>query len=157
MVEKGSSPGPSARTGDVVHVIATSLEGTRAALDLAITRLRGTTSRILLFSIRPGPASAWRWIPTPATEQTLWRLAKSLAPPPRVFSCVCEHPTDVVQLFTPSPLVIVGGTLGRWWPTAEQRLVRRLSDLGCRVTFVCVASRWFVSPFYAAGLREERP
>jgi|RhiMethySRZTD1v2_1073278.scaffolds.fasta_scaffold838606_2 hypothetical protein len=152
MVENMGSLCSSAREGDVVHVIATSLEGTRAALDLAITRLRGTTSRILLFSIRPGPVSTWRWIPSPATEQTLWRLAKSLAPPPRVFSCVCEHPTDVVQLFTASPLVIVGGTVGRWWPTAEQRLVRNLSDLGCRVTFVSVASRSFVSPF-RAGLR----
>jgi hypothetical protein len=61
-------------------------------------------------------------------------------------SCVCERAIDVVQLFQPPGLVVVGGEIGLWWPTAEQRLAQGLTRVGCKVTFVHVSHGTFVSP-----------
>src|SRR5437867_6954306 len=87
--------------GGTVHVIATSLEGTREALDAATALARGFCGRVVVFLRR---ASTDLNVPDPnidnnETEQTVRRLTNSYTPRPNVLSCVCKRPIDVVQLF----------------------------------------------------------
>lgn len=128
-----------------VHVIATSLEGTRAALDTATALACGLSGQVVLFIPRAAPDE---------TENDLRRLTECYTPRPKVFTCVCENATAVVQLFQSPGLVVIGGYARLWWPTAEQRLACALARLGCHVTFVHVPRRRFVSPLIVAA-REE--
>ena len=51
--------------------------------------------------------------------------------------CVCRRVDDVVlQLLPPGGTVVVGGRAGRWFPSEEAKLVRRLTALGHHVVFV---------------------
>jgi hypothetical protein len=138
--------------GGTVHVIATSLEGTREALEAATALARGFSGRVVLFLRRP--AEAVQALDADADIlrlDTLKRLAASYTPRPNVLSCVCERATDVVQLFQSPGLVVIGGEARWWWPTAEQRLACALTRLGCHVTFVHVPRGRFVSPLVAAA------
>jgi hypothetical protein len=143
---------PPFRRGGTIHVIATSLAGTRAALDAATALARGHDgSRVVLFLRRhltdalPGDEQ------TNEREQTLRQLADCYFPPPSVLSCASERAIDIVQLFQSPGVVVVGGTAHLyWWPTPEQRLARALTQLGCHVTFVHVPPHAFVPPLIAA-------
>lgn len=128
-----------------VHVIATSLEGTRAALDVATALARALSARVALFI----PCTA-----ADGTTASLRRLTESYAPRPRAYAYVSEHTTDVVQLLRSPGIVVIGGHARSWWPTAEERLARDLAHLGCHVTFVHVPHGQFVSPLVSA-IREE--
>jgi hypothetical protein len=151
---------------ETVYVIGTSLEGTREALDTVSALSPGTQHRIVLVLQRsPAATRGDRARPSArGAAEALRQLASSISPRPDLLSCVCERAVDVVQLFRSPGLVLIGGSIGRWWPTAEQRLARALSELGCRVTFVQLPRGSFRSPFCrpsaAAGrgrrLREER-
>jgi hypothetical protein len=143
--------------GGTVHVIATSLEATREALETAAALARGSSGRVVLFLRRASPDVQ------PADPRgegvqlaALKRLTESYTPRPQVLSCVCEHAADVVQLFQSPGLVVIGGETRWWWPTAEQRLARALTRLGCHVTFVHVPQGDFVSPLIAAARRGAR-
>ena len=138
--------------GDTVHVIATSVDGTRAALDEATALARGRSGRVVLFLRRAatslnGPESG----NSDDTERALRRLTDSYNPRPNVLACVCQRAIDIVQLFQSPGLVVIGGDTRLLVPTAEQRLARALTRLGCQVTFVHVPRRRFVSPFAAAA------
>ena len=85
------------------------------------------------------------------TVAALKRLTHSYTPRPRVLSCVCDNPIDVVQLFESPGLVVIGGEMRWWWPSAEQRLAHALTRLGCHVTFVHVPRSRFVPPLVAAA------
>lgn len=135
-----------------MHVIATSLEGTRAALEAATTLARGLSARVLVFVRRAAPGvHSLREDQEQTAEAALKRLTNSYTPRPSVLSCVCEQAIDIVQLFQPPGLVVIGGETRWWWPTAEQRLARALTRLGCHVTFVHVPRSEFVSPLVAAS------
>jgi hypothetical protein len=129
-----------------VHVIATSVEGTREALDTATALARGLSGRVVLFVKRAPPDDE--------AADALRRLTDSYTPRPSVLACVCERAVDVVQLFQSPGLVVIGGETRLGWPTAEQRLARTLTRLGCHVTFVNVPHGRFVCPLVAA-IREE--
>jgi hypothetical protein len=133
--------------GGTVHVIATSLEGTREALEAATTLARGLSARVVVFVRRAAPSM--HSLPEDrdqTAEAALKRLTNSYTPRPNVLSCVCEQTVDIVQLFQPPGLVVIGGETRWWWPTAEQRLARALTRFGCHVTFVHVPRSEFVSP-----------
>ena len=139
--------------GETVHVIATSLEGTRGALDAATALARGIHGRVVLFLCRRSAdvTRADDQIDTGEAERALRRLTDSCTPRPTVLSCVCGRAIDVVQLFQAPGLVVIGGEAGVWWPTAEQRLAAALTRLGCHVTFVHVPHGRFVPPFVYAS------
>lgn len=140
----------SPTTNETVHVIATSLEGTREALEAATALARGICGRVVLFLRRRSPNPDLPDMKD-ETEQALRRLADSYTPRPSVLSCVCERPIDLVQLFQSPGLVVIGGEARVWWPTAEQRLAHALTRLGCHVTFVHVPHGRFVPPFVMAA------
>jgi hypothetical protein len=145
------SPAPA--NGRAVHVIATSLEGTREALDAATALARGICGRVIVFLRRASaaPDLSDQDDNNDETVDALKRLTHSYTPRPRVLSCVCENPIDVVQLFQSPGLVVIGGEMRWWWPSAEQRLAQDLTRLGCHVTFVHVPHSRFVPPFVAAA------
>lgn len=149
---------PATANGGTVHVIATSLEGTREALEAATALARGLCGRVVVFLRR---ASTDLNVPDPnidnnETEQALRRLTDSYTPRPNVLSCVCKRAIDVVQLFQSPGLVVIGGKARWWWPTAEQRLAEDLTRLGCHVTFVHVPRGRFVPPLVAAARERAR-
>ena len=149
---------PAASNGGTVHVIATSLEGTREALEAATALARGLCGRVVVFLRR---ASTDLNVPDPnidnnETEQAVRRLTNSYTPRPNVLSCVCKRPIDVVQLFQSPGRVVIGGQARWWWPTAEQRLAEDLTRLGCHVTFVHVPQGRFVPPLVAAVREQAR-
>jgi hypothetical protein len=143
---------PESGNGRTVHVVATSVEGTRAALDAATALARGLCGRVVLFVRRasPDPNRHDQDIQDTTTD-ALRRLADSYTPPPRVLSWISERALDVVQLFQSPGVVLIGGEGRLWWPTAEQRLAQALSRLGCQVTFVHVPRRRFVPPLVEAA------
>ena len=150
---------PAASSGGTVHVIATSLEGTREALEAATPLARGLCGRVVVFLRR---ASADVNVPgqnvdNNETEQALRRLTDSYTPRPNVLSCVCKRGIDVIQLFQSPGIVVIGGKARWWWPTAEQRLAEDLTRLGCHVTFVHVPRGRFVPPLVAAARERARP
>jgi hypothetical protein len=149
---------PATSNGGTVHVIATSLEGTREALEAATALARGLCGRVVVFLRR---TSADLNVPgqnvdNNETEQALRRLTDSYTPRPNVLSCVCKRAIDVIQLFQSPGIVVIGGKARWWWPTAEQRLAEDLTRLGCHVTFVHVPRGRFVSPLVAAAREQAR-
>jgi hypothetical protein len=144
---------PATANRRTVHVIATSVEGTREALDAATALARGTCARVLVFLRRSAasPNVSDQGIDNDETVNALKRVTDSYTPRPKVVSCVFGNAIDVVQLFQSPGLVVIGGDARRWWPTAEQRLAQDLTRLGCHVTFVHVPHSRFVPPFVAAA------
>lgn len=142
--------------GRTVHVIATSPAGTREALEAATALARGLGGRVVVFVRRAAPdvQSIGRAPDTDSAEAALCRLVDSYIPRPHVLSCVCEQADGVVQLCKRPGLVVIGGETRSWWPTAEQRLARALTRLGCHVTFVHVPRSEFVSPLPAAAHKQ---
>ena len=130
--------------GGIVHVVATSLEGTRAALEAATALARGLSGRVVVFIRRAAP-NVLSDHSADGADAALRRLVDSYTPQPKVMSCVCERTIDVVQLLQPPGFVVIGGETG-WWPTAEQRLAQALTRVGCKVTFVHIPHGAFVSP-----------
>ena len=151
MFEEHLSADPSLSAGGgIVHVVATSLEGTREALEAATALARGLSGRVVVFVRRAAPDVHFDDTADGA-EAALRRLIDSHTPRPKVMSCVCERAIDVVQLFQPPGLVVIGGEVGSWWPTAEQRLAQGLTRVGCKVTFVHVSHGAFVPPLSRRG------
>ena len=71
-----------------------------------------------------------------------------------VLVCVCQRLEDVVhQMLGRSSPVLVGGRRRSWWPTREQRLVRRLIGEGYPVVFAQVGATPLQARGMAAALR----
>jgi hypothetical protein len=91
---------PATANGGTIHVIATSLEGTREALEAATALARGLCGRVVVFLRRASmDATCPIRTSTPMRWNTLRRLTDSYTPWPNVRSCVCRRVIDVVQLF----------------------------------------------------------
>lgn len=142
--ERPSADSSVCGDGDIVHVVATSLEGTREALEAATALARGLSGRVVVFIRRAAPRLHSDHSFDEA-DAALRRLIDSYTPRPKVMSCVCARAIDVVQLFQSPGFVVIGGEAA-WWPTAEQRLAQALTRVGCKVTFVHISHGAFVSP-----------
>lgn len=142
-VEAPRTGGSSARRS--LTVLATTVEGTRCALESAKRLTGDLDARVVLlvpdvrsYSIPFNPAGDDR-LDIVAEHRT---LVASLDLDATVLVCVCRRVTDVVrQMLGRSSLVIVGGHRGTWWPSREQRLVHRLIGEGYPVVFAQVGAR----------------
>lgn len=127
-----------------VYVLATTEEGTRAALTSAKRLTDGLEARIVLLvprltslAVPFDPASEER----AAIVEAYRALAASVGADVTVLFCVSQRPDDVVrQMLGRSSLVIVGGRRNALWPSREQRLVRRLTAEGYPVALAQVGS-----------------
>jgi hypothetical protein len=124
--------------GSPIHVVSTTIPGTREALATAAALADGLDSHIRVIAAVTMPA-AWSLdqLSEPhALAKQIRTLPEAESSRVRVLPCVCRHLTDITQLLPPNGLVIMGGRTHRWWPTREQRLAHDLQGLGYRVMFV---------------------
>jgi hypothetical protein len=119
--------------GSPIHVVATTIPGTREALATAAALAEGPNSpiRVIAAVTMDGAAE-----PLHAFATQIKTLSEVDSSRVRVVPCVCRHLIDVTQLLPPNGLVVMGGRTHRWWPTREQRLAHDLQGLGYRVMFV---------------------
>jgi hypothetical protein len=131
-----------------VHVLATTHDGTRCALEVAKRLTGGLDAQVVL--LVPRLASfADRFDPASEEHGGLVDAHRALAADVgvhvKVLLCVCHRHDDVVhQMLGQSSLLIVGGRRRTWWPTREERLVSRLARESYPVVFAqLVAGRHF--------------
>ncbi len=129
----------SVSTQSTVFVIATTFEGTRAALLTAIPLAKGSCARLVVLApqVVPYPLPVDR--PVDSTSFALERyrdLIQELDGQAQVRVCLCRHADDVVWRMLPArSTVVVGGPAGTWRASREERLARRLTHLGHHVIF----------------------
>ena len=122
-----------------VHVLATTPDGTRAALIAARRLTDGVGARITLLVPRiasHGLAGSATADDQAALVDRYTSLATEVGAKVTVLVCVCWRPADVVRsLLGRASLVFVGGRCRRFWPSAEQRLASRLVAEGFAIVF----------------------
>jgi hypothetical protein len=123
----------------VVYVIATSVEGTRAALAAGIPLARGSGASIVVLvpQVVPYPVPLDRPVDSPALVVEQYRdLLRDLGSRAEIRVCLCRDADDVLRQALPAKgTVVVGGSAGRWRSSHEERLARRLAHLGYRIVF----------------------
>jgi len=102
-----------------VYVIATTPAGTREAVAAAsvVAGASGASVYVLSGDGRPAPSDL-------GAREGVTGIA-----------CVYSDAADLLALIPRGARVFVGGECGRWWPSPELRLARRLSRLGCHAVF----------------------
>jgi hypothetical protein len=122
----------------VVHVIATSIEGTRAALAAGVPLARGSRARLVLLvpQIVPYPLPIDSPVDATAfTERRYQSLVREANGEGDIRVCLCRTPDDIVKSLPREATVVVGGRTGGLWPSREERLSRRLARCGHRAVF----------------------
>jgi hypothetical protein len=124
--------------GPSIHIIATNDDGTHAALTEARRLTRPSSGRVIILvpqfvSFVEPPASPCESV---ALTDRYRGLAAAAGVEAVVRVCVCNRVDDLFRwMLSKDSRVIVGGRHRRFWPTAEQRLARRLKTLGHDVVF----------------------
>ena len=109
-----------------VHVLGTTVEGTRAAIAAAIPVARKRRAPVVLL-----------------IEHDDWQAARCLraireTDPTITAKClVGSNATEAVKEHVPVlALIVIGGSTRWWWPTRDERLAARLRRHGRDVMFV---------------------
>jgi hypothetical protein len=136
---RSATVGPAPHT---VHVLATTVEGTRCALASAKRLARGRGSRVVLFVPRRTTTLAPFDVDGGERDSLIHRhvaAAVDVGLHVEAVFCVCRRLDDVVHAIVGrSEVVIIGGRHSSVWPTREQRLARRLTAAGFPVVFAQV-------------------
>ena len=138
------SMGAVPHSTSVVHVLATTAEGTTGALEAARQLTSGTDGKVVLFVPRLTTSGA-PFDPSGEERNAILDRYRQIAADAgvhvSVVFCVCARLEDVVhQMLGPSTLLIVGGRSRAWWPTRERRLLDRLVGQGYPVVFADVGA-----------------
>jgi hypothetical protein len=115
-----------------IHVLATSVAGTRAALSAAkpIAERSGLPV-VLMIPARPDHRDA-NWL-VAGYEQ----IARDVGQPVRVRVGVSSSTVaSAMTLTPPNETVIIGGRSRWWWPSVEERTAAALRRAGRQVLFV---------------------
>ena len=143
-----------------VQVVATTVDGTRAALVAARTMAAGLGARIdvVVPHVVPyGEAIEHPTIAPTFVGRRIQALADQLSMDVDVRVCVCRtHTAALTQWLVRDAVVLVGGRRRRGWPTREQRLAVSLAEHGYNALFVAEP----YSPHRDAdvsGIRDARP
>jgi hypothetical protein len=129
---------PPASAGAPIHVVATTVAGTRDALAAALAAAETSESRVYVLA-RSGitaDSSVEAADAAHAFANEIRRIPAAGSPRVSVLTALSRRPADLFPLLPPRALVYVGGGGGRWWPSAEKRLARAIARLGCCVIFV---------------------
>jgi len=141
MSATGWQEAPALARGVPIHVVATTIRGTREALAAATALAGATDSRVYVIAQTDIPEGVSR-VPTTQAAQALARDIRSLpeatSPVVDIVAILSRQPADLVPLLPPRALVFIGGHGGRWWPSAAQRTAHAFTRHGCRVVFVHV-------------------
>jgi hypothetical protein len=135
---------PAALTGaSSIYVVATTLEGTRAAIAAASAVAEGSGTGAVLFVPWVVPYVEPLDRPSDSVAfgvRNFRRLAEESGIPVTVRVCLCRSSSAAIAAMLPGDsVVVVGGPSRQWWPSREQRLAARLSRSGRRVLFVAEA------------------
>lgn len=124
--------------GPSIHIIATNDDGTHAALTEARRLRHPSSGRVIILvprfvSFIEPPAGASE---SNALTERYRDLASTAGVDAIVRVCVCNRFDDLFRwMLVKESRIIVGGRHRRFWPTAEERLARRLKTLGHDVVF----------------------
>ena len=144
LLSEGNSSTPAVpaagRLPLAVHVLATSADGTRAALMAAGAHARDLEARIVLLVPNVVPYAQALDHPADSVGFVADRfrtLAVELDVEVTIRVCLCrpEH-ASLAPLLPRDAVILVGGRTRRWWSTREQRLADALRRTGRRVLFV---------------------
>jgi hypothetical protein len=113
-----------------VHVIATTPEGTRAALIAARPLI--TRGPIIVVVPATGARDPQEFGAAAALYR---RIAASLDQPIRLRFCVCRTPAGAARIVPAHATLVVGGAARRWWRTREERVAAAIRRGGREVVF----------------------
>ena len=127
-------------TESSVYVVATTLEGTRAALSFAIPLARGADAKLVVlvphvvsYAVDVSEPSE----SSPSFVKQYQDLARELGGAATVRFCLCRSLTEVVAMAAAAKArVVVGGPAGRWITSPEERFSNDLIRAGCPTVFV---------------------
>ena len=123
----------------IIHVIATTFEGTRAALAVAAPMARGSKARLVILVPRIVSCSAELQRPADSTELLARRyrdVARELGDRADVEIWPSVGLDDLVaKVCAAHSQVVVGGPVGHWLTSPEERFAHRLTCAGCPVVF----------------------
>lgn len=125
--------------GATVHVIATTVEGTRAALAAAIPLARGAGAALRVFVPRIVSSAAELESDGELDErltESYRAMVRQQGAPAEIEVCASVGLDDLVaRICGAHGLVVVGGPVGVWLTSPEERFANRLARAGCRVVF----------------------
>src|SRR4029077_13555288 len=127
------------RSGEAVHVVATTPSGTRAAMKAAAELAKGHESRVHVIAARQvssDRSSAQQSASARAFAREIMQWPEVRSARVDVLPCLCRRLSDVAQLLRPQSVVVIGGRSRWWWASREQRLADTLTAEGYRVLFV---------------------
>src|SRR5216683_2238390 len=131
--------GQTADSQATVQVIATTSEGTRAALATAVPLAKGLAAKLVLIVPRIVPYAVELDAPCePATflVKHYTDVIERLGGNATVEICLCRRLRDVVmKVAATRSTVVVGGPVGRWLTSPEERFANRLTHRGVSVVF----------------------
>src|SRR5262245_42065445 len=143
----------------IVHVIATTFEGTRAALTAAIPLARGSGAKLVVIVPRHVSYAVELDDPVEATAFFVKRyedVVHELGGSAEIDVCLCRSLEEIVRrAVAAQSRVVIGGPVGRWLTSPEERFANRLSRAGCPVVFVSSGANTTqrrVAPAVAAGI-----
>jgi len=123
----------------LVHVIATTVEGTRAAVAIADPLARGAGARLVVLVPRIAAEDGDIDAPPDPTARFVQRyteMVQSLGASAAVESFACDTIDALVdRLCDAHACIVIGGPVGRWLTSPEERFANRLARLGCQVIF----------------------
>jgi Putative beta-barrel porin-2, OmpL-like. bbp2 len=141
----------------IVHVIATTFDGTQAAIAAAIPLARGSGAKLVV--IVPRLVSYAVDLDQPAEFAAFFvkryeNIVHELGGSAEVEVCLCRTLDDIMaKVAGEHSRVVVGGPVGRWLTSPEERFTNRLIRAGCSVVFVATGpnvTRRRVAPVAAA-------
>jgi hypothetical protein len=146
-------------TRPTVQVIATTIAGTTAALETAVPLASGSNARLLVivphlvsYPIEAGAAIE----PTSHFVKAYEELAARLGGDAHVEVVLCRRLESLVdQLIDRDATIVIGGPVGRWITSPEERFANLVSARGRRVILVASGpntSQRRVAPSAAAAL-----
>ncbi|HZR22160.1 MAG TPA: outer membrane beta-barrel protein [Vicinamibacterales bacterium] len=122
-----------------VHVLATTFEATRSALETAVPLARGAGARLLVLvpQVMPYPVDLEQPVQSSTFVARRYReVVEELGGEAAIRVCVCRRPGDIVQILPERAVVVVGAQPLGWLPNMTHRLARRISALGHHVVLV---------------------
>jgi hypothetical protein len=128
----------------VVFVVATTPDGTRAALAAAVPLARGSRARLVLLvpQVVPYPWPVDGPPETTAFAERRYRdLVREADGEAEIKICLCRTPNDVLLVIPPASTVVVGGPAGAVLPSREERLTHHLTRLGHHTVFAAASHR----------------
>jgi hypothetical protein len=122
-----------------IHVIATTFDGTTAALRAVTPVASSHRARVVLLLPQMRGAAEEDEAPL-AISRLIARydeVAKGLHQPVQIRLCLSPDVTEAAKRMTPNgATVFIGGRASFFWPSAEERLAARLRRSGREVVFV---------------------